>query len=540
MLDFLRFKKPHLFYLLIILILAGFLRFYGINWDQEHYLHPDERLYVNASNIQLPSTFEEFFSPDSPLNPNMFYYGSFPLYLYKAFSTFFAKDPSFLILSRMVSALVSVFTISIIYILGKDLFSKKVGLLAAFIFTFSVGSIQHAHFNTTESILILLLSLITYYSILLARNGKYSLVIPLAISIGLAFGTKIVGLSFALIPAMALFYPILKKRKQSKIIGFLFLFILLSVVTGFVAAPYQMIDFEQFSREQSYMQNVILGKDKPVFTIIYENTKPYLYQSVQVFPFLIGFFTFPLALIGVFFIIKNVLQRKKNYCLFLFIVIYPLIYFLWSGMWYAKFSRYYILLLPFFVLWAAFALTKFRKVIMGIILIVIAINGILYLKVYSAPHTRIAGSQWIYDNIEAGKTILGEHWDDNLPLPIRSTKILPQYNLRQLPVYDPDTPEKLLKLTEELAMGDYFIITSRRVYYSILRNKEKYPYTTRFYELLFSEQLGYRMIKSFTNYPFFFSDDIADESFQSYDHPPVYIFMNEKRLSQKALVSLIL
>ncbi len=526
--------------LLVIIALGAFLRFYNLNWDDGHYLHPDERLYVNSSNISFPKTISEFFSPDSSLNPKMFYYGSFPLFLYRAVYAFFSPDTNFLVLSRAVSALVSILTIPIIYFIGMELFSKKVGLLGAFIFAFSVGSIQHAHFNTTESLLVFLLSLITYYSIRLARDRKYFLVIPLAISIGVAYGTKIIGLTFVLIPAIAFLYLILKEKKPLKIIVSLIAFILLSIFVGFLAAPYQLIDYEQFSKEQSYMQNVILGKDKPVFTIIYENTMPYLYQLTQVLPFLIGFITLPLALIGAFFILKKILDRKKGYYLHLFIFAYPLFYFLWSGMWYAKFSRYYMLLLPFFVLWAAFSLMKFRKIIMIAILAIIVTNGVMYLKVYSKPHTRIAGSQWIYDNIQAGKIILGEHWDDNLPLPLRSSQVFPQYNLRQLAVYDPDTPEKIEILTQQLAQGDYFIITSRRVYYSILRNKNKYPYTTRFYELLFSGQLGYRMVKSFTNYPFFFSDDIADESFQSYDHPPVHVFINKEKLPQRTLVSLIL
>ena len=73
--------------LLLILILASVFRFYGLNWDQGQHFHPDERMITMvALKIQMPTTPEEWqnlFTPQSPLNPKFFAYGSFPLYLLK-------------------------------------------------------------------------------------------------------------------------------------------------------------------------------------------------------------------------------------------------------------------------------------------------------------------------------------------------------------------------------------------------------------------------------------------------------------------------
>jgi len=103
----------------------------------------------------------------------------------------------------------------------------------------------------------------------------------------------------------------------------------------------------------------------------------------------------------------------------------------------------------------------------------------------------------------------------------------------------PDTEIKTQALADGLAGGDYFILSSRRVYYSILQNRLIYPNTAGMYDKLFSGDLGYELAAKFTNYPFIFSDDMADESFQSYDHPPVYIFQHVGRLSADKLRSLI-
>ena len=111
---------------------------------------------------------------------------------------------------------------------------------------------------------------------------------------------------------------------------------------------------------------------------------------------------------------------------------------------------------------------------------------------------------------------------------------------KDISFYDPDNETKIEKLANTIAAANYIILSSRRVYYSILQNGQLYPYTSNFYSLLFSEKLGYKLKIKFTNYPFVFSDDIADESFQSYDHPPVLIFENKEHLTTAKINSLIL
>jgi 4-amino-4-deoxy-L-arabinose transferase-like glycosyltransferase len=524
--------------LLLIILFGAFLRLYNLDWDQGHYLHPDERLYVNASNISWPKTIAEFFSFKSPLNPKMFYYGTFPLYLYKVTNIFALPSISFTIVSRMVSSIFSIITIPLIYLLARQFFSKKTSIFATFIFTFSAGLIQHAHFNTTESILTFFLTLISLLSVLFVKKRTYLLALSLGVLVGMAYATKIVGLTFGFIPAISFIILFIKKIKISKIAFLVLMFLISAGIAGFLFAPYQTIDYEQFSREQTYMQNVTYGKDKPPFIIIYEKTIPYVYQITKVLPFTFGFVSLPLALLGLYFILKKISKEKNDRHLYIFIIAYPILYFLWSGAWFAKFSRYYILMIPFLSIWAAYCLNKLRNIYVLILLSLILINGILFMRIYLQSNTRIQASKWIYKNIPNQSKIIGEHWDDNLPLPTPQN-YNKQFLMNQLAVYDQDSPEKIVKLGEALAKNDYFIISSRRVYYSILENKDKYPLTSNFYKLLFEKKLGYKLVEKFTNYPFYFSDDFADETFQSYDHPPVYIFQNENKMSINKILKLI-
>ncbi|MBI4009221.1 hypothetical protein HY357_03240, partial [Candidatus Roizmanbacteria bacterium] len=154
-------------------------------------------------------------------------------------------------------------------------------------------------------------------------------------------------------------------------------------------------------------------------------------------------------------------------------------------------------------------------------------------SIYLTKNSRVAASEWIYKNLPNGSFILSEHWDDGLPLFVEQTygKL---FSGEQLPVFDPDTPEKWQRMNYLLKNADYYILSSNRGWGSIPTAPEKYPKMSKFYNDLFAEKLRYKKVKEFVSYPkfsifnfqFSIPDHWADESFTVYDHPKVIIYQN--------------
>lgn len=167
-----------------------------------------------------------------------------------------------------------------------------------------------------------------------------------------------------------------------------------------------------------------------------------------------------------------------------------------------------------------------------------------------------------------GATIVHESsWDDPLPQRIDGYDIGGRYASRNLEFYWPDNedkdengrPDQLERITESLAAGDYFFISSNRQYGTIARVPSRYPLTTAFYRELFAcppphdvskcadaakagqvdNDIGYELVKVFETNPrvngLEISDQSAEESFTVYDHPQVMVFAKTEAFSKERI-----
>lgn len=135
-----------------------------------------------------------------------------------------------------------------------------------------------------------------------------------------------------------------------------------------------------------------------------------------------------------------------------------------------------------------------------------------------------------HDVLLTGSVIAVEGaWDDPVPqavddAPVRGALF---HELKFEMAWE-DTPEKRARMLHVLDEADYITISSNRFYDSLSRNPQRWPMTIRYYDALFSGELGFRLVGDFTSRPNIgpieFYDDEVDEAWTVYDHPRVFIF----------------
>lgn len=550
------FRNRNVLLLIIIIVLGGILRFTNLNWDSYLAFHPDER------NIAWAVTRIHFFDQ---MNPKFFAYGGLPIYLYRAIAeavAFIAKDASWLaewgkiaVLGRYISAILSTISLYLSYRVGTLFFSPAVGLLTALLLAFSPWAIREAHFATTETSLVFFLLVLLLLSYHYVKNPTRYTAIKIGYMLGLAIGAKTTSLLFALIPLTAYVLVLFQKtakNRAGRIIKFVingFLCLATAETIFLLVSPYTLLDWGHFKESMQYETGVALGNLSVPYTLQFLHTKPYLYQ-LETMLWQAG----PMAVIGIIgllILIISIFQTALQSIGLLIFLIFPLIYGVWSGSWYAKFARYTVPFLPFATIAAAWLVVKSlelfkkKKFLFSLGLFVYLIIGLFHAlwgvanwTIYLRPQTRIEASRWIYEHVPTSAMLYSEHWNDGLPVGL-TDEPHPGYTRDTLTVYEPDNEAKLTYYLEKLTQGDFIILSTRRIWATMPYLKQKYPITSLFYEKLLNGSLGYKEVATFTAYPSLFgitiNDDASEESVQVFDHPTVLIFQNKERLSKEEL-----
>ncbi len=191
-------KEPELIIFLILFFVHLFLQFYQIEtknpfgWDQVDNAWAAQRI---IENHEYPLA-----GMQAKLNSGIFIG---PLYYYLAAFFYFLTylDP---IASGILAGVTSIFTFFVIYFITSKLFSKKIALIAVFIYTVSFYSIL---FDKTQWPVnfITSLSLIIFYSLFNVLNGKIKYLLLLALALGFSFHIHFTSIFYIMIVLFSLF-----------------------------------------------------------------------------------------------------------------------------------------------------------------------------------------------------------------------------------------------------------------------------------------------------------------------------------------------
>lgn len=572
--------------LLLILAISAALRLYGLNWDSGHWLHPDERqIYFVTISLGWPHSLAAALSPDSPLNPHFFAYGSLPIYVLKLVAALVAPLWSALhhpdnlhLIGRPLAALTDLGTVYLTYRLacilrsaprparslpagdgspaGREASSRESAVLAAALVGFAVLHVQIAHFYTVDTLLTFTVMLTLNLAADVAQGAGWRRQAALGVALGLALATKVSAAPLFLVVFVAhRTRRTIPNPRSFEIIRRIALTLALAGIIFVLTQPYALIDWQTFLNDTIRESEIARGRLDTPYTIQYAGTWPFLYSIWQtafwglgVLPGLIAWAAFGLALI-------RWLRRGPWTDALLLAWAGP--YLLTSGFLRARYLRYMLPLVPILCLLAASLLANLKQRHLRIAASwAVGISSwayaLAFVGLYAAPHPWIAASEWIYKEVPGGSTLAVEHWDTALPLPLElegAPRRIDQYGVRVLPLYDePDDAAKWKALATDLADTGYLILASRRLYGSIPRLPDRYPVATRYYDRLFAGDLGFEAVAEFSRGPAWLNPRIAplpgaapaafrpDESFVVYDHPRTLILRNVGRLSADELL----
>ena len=274
--------KIYLLSVFLIFFIAFLIRIQGIDWDDGKAFHPDERsIYMQVFcmkqvvleepnyedclhdkvNVKpgFPGLLTFLDKDESPLNPQWFPIGTFLLYLLLIIEIIIGKFQEInvfdvRIIARAITVFIDSLTVIIIYQLGKELYSRNVGLLAGFMLAISPMSIQISHFYRPESFLFFFSTLVILLLIRLYKQRTIKQWIILGVVLGLILSIK-TSLISLMIPCISTFVFIFFTQIRSQNNQFsmkefwdfskgLGLCSLVTLVTFFLLMPYAFIDFQ--------------------------------------------------------------------------------------------------------------------------------------------------------------------------------------------------------------------------------------------------------------------------------------------------------
>ena len=565
-------------FLVLLIALVIYTRFVGLDWGLPYPMHPDERNMV-ISILQLDCktvVFQECF------NPHFFAYGQFPLYL--TFIISMLVQPllgefevlhfeTVTLVLRSVSAIASLIMVFYLYKILSYLFrlTRLQSVMTVLLLTFIPAFIQFSHYGTTESLLMMFVSVLIYYSILFVDQkiemGKYVRIV--GILLGIAFSTKVSAGLFASIPFFALLFRMIDDRSWGDVGRYWFALMKVaafSIVFFIITSPFNIIDWEGFVHSMNYESAVGLGIYKAFYTRQFEFTIPFLFQLIKILPYTLGWPMYILSLLGLF-----LLPSRKHYNLMRLVF---LVLFIPNAFMYAKWTRFIAPVFPIAVLLGTSFFYNLVKILPNVLAkplltigtLVIIVPGIAYLTIYKTPDVRFVASRWMYENISSSTSILAET-ANVVDVPIPSDLVDPEtvFSTRLHPIsfdfYELDNnPDLSEELKTDIYLSPYIFVPSRRIFWNhtcyvaeneeIVRNSydsvgsgyetdrcnklnEKYPLLNIYYEALFENQLGYEKVAEFTSFPrieFFgqtiieFPDEAAEETWTVFDHPVIRVY----------------
>lgn len=379
------------FLLPALLVAALALRLYGIDWDDGHGFHPDERsFYLRADDMfrvltqapghetwlaqwpdmraGLPNLETALSAEQSPLNPHWFPLGSALIYalalirsVAELFTDWGAMDLRFA--GRTLAALADTASVALMFVIGRRMYGMWTGLLAAALTTFAVIHIQHAHFYRPEPFTVLTSLAALWAMLRFMDTRRIRDAALLGLLVGLAMAPK-VSVAPILAPLALVFFWTWKDRSGGRWANLtvwsavrfapaVVLAGLLALAAFFITTPYAFLDFSTFVADIRAQAEMAREAGHWPFTWQYADTPAFWYQirqtSVWGLGIPLGIAAWLAAPFTAWMAWRGGLTQRSD----LLLLAWAVPAFVFLELFEVKFLRYVFPLMPFYVLMGA-------------------------------------------------------------------------------------------------------------------------------------------------------------------------------------------
>lgn len=343
-----------------VFVFALLVRTYRIDWGLPYLYHWDEPQTAGTA-LQMLKT--------GSLNPRMFNYGSLPIYIAYFVDIFHylylmgqpenansymtalydiktwadtqfgwtISHPSFYYWNRFVYVIFGVGSIFLTFQVAQVLFNEKwVGLIAAFFLACTASHVEYSAIISTDMPVVFFVMTVTLCSLKFLNHGKSKHLILSLIFSGCAMATKYNSALIVMLPSLSVLlrYATGRPTFESK---WLLMLPVIPIATFFFCMPFAFLDSASFLSGMGYelRHYKVLGHggDSSIPGI------RHIRFQFQMIVNTIG----PLGVITSVFGLVAVIRQPK----LLFVLVFPLAYFLYMTTMKVNFYRNFILIYPF-------------------------------------------------------------------------------------------------------------------------------------------------------------------------------------------------
>ncbi len=530
------------FWFLLIFAFALAVRLVGLDWDQQHHFHPDERAIADhVGRLSLSWNHLE-------LNPRWFNYGTFPLYIFRAVADglgfFFPellKYDNLLLVCRAIIGVAGALTVLLLMRLGTRLYSARVGLLAGLLLAAAPAHIQNSHYATTDIFLTFMVLIALSGAVGIVHRGAWRDYVGAGIGIGLAMATKFSAAPLFAPVGVALLVRLYRDRRLGPAFVGGVVTLLATATAFFVGQPYAILDYQAYMKDILEQSVMVRTAGTFPYTWQYYGTPKYGYELSQIVLFGMA----PaLGLVAIWATLRQAFGILRTSGETLVLLGYVVPFFLVTGWFEVKFVRYMLPIYPVMCLWAAAWLaqrtpqTALMRVLTWIVVGCTLLSAAALMSIYTRPHTVVTASEWVHRYIPPGTKIVSQHWDEGFPFSLPGYSA-GRYDPYEMPYYEQDNPAKMKDISAHLAGAEFLVLQTKRLYGAVTRAPHRFPLTSKYFYLLFGGDLGYTLVYDHASRPgllgFEVPDELFDESISVYDHPKVLIFQNTGHLSEEEI-----